>query len=194
MQVAYILSLKRMVEIGAHRNRGPFWNHARYRRPIVFSTLHAYPIPFCPVLTDPMALPFSSGIHRAGVISASIDAVSCEVQIFEFEYAILLKSARSWTSKDLSRKRLRKRRARSFIKLLKYCYIHIMHCSDKFLTRVAQQILLMSYFTRRFLNIHVIGLRVSSTVNSCLPSTHWAFKSLVNIVLVDRWKLTYLTN
>lgn len=39
------------------RNRGPFWNHARYRRPIVFSTL-AYPIPFCPVLTDPMALPF----------------------------------------------------------------------------------------------------------------------------------------
>lgn len=65
MQVAYILSLRRTV--ARRRNRGPFWNHARYRRPIVFSTL-AYPIPFCPFLTDsipPFAL-FLSIRHSSG--------------------------------------------------------------------------------------------------------------------------------
>lgn len=83
MQVAYILSLRRMAERA--RNRGPFWNHARYRRPIVFSTL-AYPIPFCPVLTDPTA---SVSIrHSSSACNIRGQWRSLSVQIFEFEYAI----------------------------------------------------------------------------------------------------------
>lgn len=73
MQAAYICTIREAGWRVGGEIEGPFRNHTRYRRPIVFPVF-AHPIPSCPILARAALL--LSNIHRAHVIPPGLPAIS----------------------------------------------------------------------------------------------------------------------
>lgn len=127
MQVAYIPSLGRMAEWA--RNRGLLWNHTRYRRPIVFST-HAYPIPFCPILTDPVA-PVSIQHSSSTCNIRGQCSLSPMCRYLSSNTWFLLKNTikkLAWTSKNVVCRFKKILHLYRFAKLLKYNVLNYVTC------------------------------------------------------------------